>query len=53
MAIAKILADFNLVVQYGIAIHIYASKKFWQLQRQRAILIPTKFSGYFFLYIFC
>ena len=29
--IAKVLADFNLAVQYGIAILIYASKKFWQI----------------------
>ena len=28
MAIAKALADFNLAVRYGIAIRIYASKKF-------------------------
>ena len=34
MAIAKALADFNLVVRYGIAIRIilyYASKKFWRI----------------------
>ena len=42
IAIAKILADFNLAVHYRIAIHIiYVSKKFrraliWQLQRQTA-----------------
>ena len=28
IAIANILADLNLTVHYGIAIHIYASKKF-------------------------
>ena len=27
--IAKILADFNLAVQYGIAMHINAQKKFY------------------------
>ena len=31
MAIAKILADFNLAVQYKIAMHIYASKKFGRI----------------------
>ena len=45
MAVAKILANFNLVVWYRIAIHVlhvYASKKFfqwiliWRLQRQTA-----------------
>ena len=30
-AIAKALADFNLVVRYGITIHIYVSKNFWQI----------------------
>ena len=29
IAIARILADLNLAVRYRIAIHIYASKKFW------------------------
>ena len=28
IAIARILADLNLVVRYGIAIRIYASRKF-------------------------
>ena len=31
IAIANILADLNLAVRYGIAIHIYASKKFWRI----------------------
>ena len=31
IAFAKILADLNLAVQYGIAILIYASRKFWQI----------------------
>ena len=31
MAIAKVLADFNLAVRYGIAIRIYVSKKFWRI----------------------
>ena len=29
--IARILADLNLAVQYGMAICIYASKKYWQI----------------------
>ena len=29
--ITKILADFNLVVQYGIAIRTYVPKKFWRI----------------------
>ena len=31
ITIARILADLNLVVQYGIAIRIYVSKKFWRI----------------------
>ena len=31
IAIARILADLNLVVQYGIAVRIYASRKFWRI----------------------
>ena len=31
IAIARILADLNLVVRYGIAICIYASRKFWRI----------------------
>ena len=31
IAIARILADLNLAVWYGIAIRIYASRKFWQI----------------------
>ena len=31
IAIARILVNLNLAVQYGIAIHIYASRKFWRL----------------------
>ena len=27
IAITRILADLNLVVQYGIAVHIYVSRK--------------------------
>ncbi len=30
IAIARILADLNLAVRYGIAIRIYASRKFWR-----------------------
>ena len=29
IAIARILADLNLAVRYGIAIRIYVSRKFW------------------------
>ena len=31
IAIARILADLNLVVRYGIAIRLYASRKFWRI----------------------
>ena len=33
IAIARILVDLNLAVQYGIAIriHVYANRKFWQI----------------------
>ena len=31
IAIANVLADLNLAVRYGIAIRIYASKKFWRI----------------------
>ena len=31
IAIERILADLNLVVRYGIAIRIYASRKFWRI----------------------
>ena len=31
IAIVRILAEFNLVVQYWIAIRIYASRKYWQI----------------------
>ena len=31
IAIANVLADLNLAVRYGIAIHIYAGKKFWRI----------------------
>ena len=31
IAIARILADLNLAARYGIAICIYASRKFWQI----------------------
>ena len=31
IAIERILADLNLAVRYGIAIHIYASRKFWRI----------------------
>ena len=31
IAIARILADLNLAVRYRIAIHIYASRKFWRI----------------------
>ena len=31
IAIARILADLNLVVRYGIGIRIYTSRKFWRI----------------------
>ena len=31
IAIGRILGDLNLAVQYGIAIRVYASRKFWQI----------------------
>ena len=31
IAIERILADLNLAVRYGIAICIYASRKFWRI----------------------
>ena len=52
MAIAKVVADFNLAVRYGIAmrIHVYASKKFWQILIWRLLRSTTKppnlISGY-------
>ena len=54
IVIAKVLADLNLAVRYGIAIHIYASKKFWWILIWRLLeqtakppnLIPATFSGY-------
>ena len=48
MAIAKVLADFYLAVRYQIAIHIYASKKFWWFGGlpQQPPKFPAKFSGY-------
>ena len=53
-ACARILADLNLAVQYGIAIRIYMSEKFWQiliwwlLGRSAKLpnLIPHKIFGY-------
>ena len=31
ITIARILADLNLAVRYGIAIRIYVSRKFWRI----------------------
>ena len=31
IAIANVLVDLNLAVQYGIAIRIHVSKKFWRI----------------------
>ena len=31
ITIERILADLNLAVRYGIAVRIYASRKFWQI----------------------
>ena len=35
IAIVRILTDLNLVVWYGIAIRIYASRKFWRILIRR------------------
>ena len=53
IAIINVLVDLNLAVRYGIAIRIYASKKFWriliwQLLKQTTKptnLTPAKFSS--------
>ena len=37
IAIERILADLNLAVRYGIAIRIYASRKFWRILRYHLI----------------
>ena len=37
-----ILADLNLAVQYGIAIRIYVSKKYWQISIWRLHRQATK-----------
>ena len=39
IAIARILADLNLAVWYGIAIRIYASRQFWRIQVNLAVII--------------
>ena len=31
ITVARILADLNLAVQYGIAIRIYTNRKFWRI----------------------
>ena len=31
IAVRRVLADLNLAVRYGIAIRIYASRKFWRI----------------------
>ena len=48
IAILNLLADLNLAVQYGIAIHIilYASKKFWRILIWQLLKQTAKFSGY-------
>ena len=50
IAIARILADLSLAVQYGITIHIlYVSRKFWRIFNLAVVNIDcqtAKFSGY-------
>ena len=42
IVIANVLADLNLAIRYGIAIHIYASKKFWWILIWRLLEQTTK-----------
>ena len=42
IAIARILADLNLAVWYGIPICIYASRKFWQIFNLAVVIKTTK-----------
>ena len=42
IAIANVLADLNLAVWYGIAIRIYASKKFWRILIWRLLMQTAK-----------
>ena len=37
IAITNVLVDLNLAVRYGIAICLYASKKFWQILIRRLL----------------
>jgi hypothetical protein len=49
IAIARILANLNLAVWYGIAIRIYASREFWPILNLAVVMIDrqtAKFSGY-------
>ena len=39
IAIARILADLNLVVRYGIDIRMYVSRKFWLIFFNLAVVI--------------
>ena len=39
IAIERILADLNLAVRYGIAIRIYASKRFWWIFNLAVVII--------------
>ena len=55
IAIANVLADLNLAVWYGIALHIYASKKVWQIliwqQLEQTAKLPNLISHKFSSYI--
>ena len=41
ITIVRILVDLNLAVRYGIAIHIYVSKKYWQILILNLIPCPA------------
>ena len=46
LAIANVLVDLNVAVQYRITIHIYASKKFWRINYNlRLLMQTTKFNS--------
>ena len=41
IAIARISADLNLAVRYGIATRMYASRKFWRILIWRVVIKAT------------
>ena len=42
IAIERILADLNLAVRYGIAMRIYASRKFWRIFNLAVVIIDRQ-----------